>query len=361
MPRRRELLAAMLAAPVVGAATGPFELDVDSPVLRLGFGSCVSQRKPQTIWSHVAQHDPHAFVLMGDGIYPEHEGMDMPVADAIDAAYRVAAGRTELAEFRDRVPVIATWDDNDYGGSDIGRTFAHKERSKQRFLEFWANSKEARLRDRDDGIYAAWEFGAAGRRTQIIVPDLRFCRSEWAQVEDDFRAELAGSGFGPYRATTAPDARMLGERQWTWLADCLRRPARLRIIVSSIQCVPTGRGWESWSNFPGERARLFALLRDTRASGVVILSGDTHYAEVSRSDEARLGYPLWEFTSSGLTEFWPTPGPNPQRVGDAFPVCNFGILRVSWQTGDPLLVVEFYDDNGHRLRQQSLRLSELDA
>ena len=60
-------------------------------------------------------------------------------------------------------------------------------------------------------------------------------------------------------------------------------------------------------NFPHERERLYKLLRDTRAGGVVLLSGDRHLAELSVTD-AGLGYPLFDLTSSGLNQGSPKIG-----------------------------------------------------
>ena len=136
-------------------------------------------------------------------------------------------------------------------------------------------------------------------------------------------------------------------------------PGRVRLLVSSIQCVPEGRGWESWSNFPVEKARLLSLIHDTRAEGLVILSGDSHYAEISKLENSAVGYPLWEATSSGLTEMWPTPGPNPHRVGVAYPETNFGVVHVNWTSNRPMIVFEIYSADGVRLRQQSVLLDSL--
>ena len=50
-------------------------------------------------------------------------------------------------------------------------------------------------------------------------------------------------------------------------------------------------------NMPAERRnRLFKLLGDTRAAGVIIVSGDRHLAELSMID-AGIGYPLYDLTS----------------------------------------------------------------
>ena len=77
---------------------------------------------------------------------------------------------------------------------------------------------------------------------------------------------------------------MLGEDQWAWLEEQLRTPAEVRLIASSIQVVAEDHGWEKWMNFPHERERLYRLIRETRAEGVVFLSGDRHLAELSMMD-----------------------------------------------------------------------------
>ena len=361
MPTRRQIISGLLAGLAAGSVAGgkPSARSDNPGILRISFGSCVSQRKDQAVWTQIASKRPQCFVMMGDGIYPEHEGVELPVLEAIEKAYARASALGDLAGFRKQVETIAMWDDNDYGGSDIGAVFEDKCRSRDLFLDFWASPEEREARRRNSGIYGLWELGPPERRTQIILLDLRFCRSEWAQAEGSYRQTLSESGFGPYRQTSGSGITMLGETQWAWLASCLSKPARLRVLVSSIQLVAEGRGWESWSNFPAEKQRLLDLIRSTEAQGVVVLSGDTHYAEVSRQDDSVLGYPVWEFTSSGLTEFWPSPGPNPNRVGRAYPQTNFGLLTVNWLADHPMIVGEIFAAGGRQLRQESIPLDTL--
>ena len=59
---------------------------------------------------------------------------------------------------------------------------------------------------------------------------------------------------------------MLGEAQWAWLAERLREPADLRLLVSSIQVLAEGHGWERWGNLPAERERLIRLIAETEPS-----------------------------------------------------------------------------------------------
>ena len=40
---------------------------------------------------------------------------------------------------------------------------------------------------------------------------------------------------------------------------------------------------DEWSNFPRERQRLFDLIETTKANGVILLSGNVHFTEISRT------------------------------------------------------------------------------
>lgn len=52
-------------------------------------------------------------------------------------------------------------------------------------------------------------------------------------------------------------------------------------------------------NYPRERRRLFDLVLETGAEGVILLSGNAHFAELSQTGDGPC--PLLDFTSSGLT------------------------------------------------------------
>ena len=70
---------------------------------------------------------------------------------------------------------------------------------------------------------------------------------------------------------------MLGEAQWQWLEQELKKPAAIKLIASSLQLLPDFTGSESWANFPDDRKRLFTLIGKHKVNGVVIISGDTHW------------------------------------------------------------------------------------
>src|SRR5262249_48220194 len=129
------------------------------------------------------------------------------------------------------------------------------------------------------------------------------------------------------------------------------------LIVSTIQVVADGHGWERWGNFPRERQRLYDLIRDTGANGVIILSGDRHVGAIYRQTDG-VPYPLIEITSSGINQVFPgnrEPGPN--RIGAVFGAANFGTIDVDWSSGSVTLSVRGM--NGESVRRVSVALQDL--
>jgi alkaline phosphatase D len=305
---------------------------------RIAFGSCAEGAVPQPIWEAVLAADPDLFIFLGDNIYGDTR--DPAVLSAKYAQFAAQPGFRRLC---DRVPVLATWDDHDYGEDDAGADYPMKEVSQRIFCDFWGEPTDSLRRTRD-GIYDAVEFSAGGRRLQVLLPDLRFNRTPIRMLDlggkkyDEWTVELERAGRpvpGPYERNPDPQATMLGARQWQWLEAQLARPADLRVFASSLQVVADFPGWEAWINYAEDHQRLLQAIRSTRANGFLCLSGDTHYAEASCL-RTNVPYPLWDFTSSGLTETWPVLPPNSRRVGEAWREPNFGLLQIDWS--DPAAV-----------------------
>ena len=337
------LAAGLAAAPSLAAAAPDLlpsgaQAIAGKALTRIAFGSCAKESKDQPIWEAVLAAKPDLFIFLGDNIYG-----DTRDPAVLSAKYAQFAAQPGFKRLRDRVPVLATWDDHDYGEDDAGADYPMKEVSQRIFCDFWGEPADSPRRTRD-GIYDAVEFSAGDRRLQLLLPDLRFNRTPIRMLDlggkkyDDWTAELERAGRpvpGPYERNPDPAATMLGERQWQWLESQLARPADLRILASSLQVVADFPGWEAWINYAEDHQRLLQALRDRRADGLFCISGDTHYAEASVL-RTNAPYPLWDFTSSGLTETWPVLPPNARRVGESFREPNFGLLQLDWS--DPAAV-----------------------
>jgi alkaline phosphatase D len=342
------LLLGCAAAPAGGAQTAVLE--------RIMFGSCVLQSRPQPVFDTVVSLSPDLFVFLGDNIYA-----DTSNPEVMQRKYGRLAASPQFQRLLRACPVEATWDDHDYGQNDAGAEYPMKKRSRELFLDFW-NVPPDSPRRRHPGVYTARLYGPAGRRVQLVLLDTRSFRSPLRRGNPHPTDDL-----GPYVPWGSADSAgnppsLLGDEQWRWLEGQMREEAQLRVIASSIQVLNDQSGWECWGNFPEERRRLYRLIESTGAGGVVFISGDRHFAELSEATPPGL-YPLYDLTSSALN--FPHPsgrtGSNRHRIGGPYTQPNFGMLVLSW--GPPAtLTLQIRDQGGglrieHTVRLDSLRLA----
>jgi len=346
------LLAATLA-PAPGAEPAP-----DLLVTRIALGSCARQDRPMPIWSAVSGFKPDVLLLLGDNVYGDTE--DMAV---LRGKYDLLAADRGFGAVRNTVPIVAIWDDHDYGVDDGGREYPMRKESQQVFLDFFGVPADAPVRKRE-GIHRTLVVGPPGRRVQFICLDTRFHRSPLAVVPKAERVK----GRGPYRPTDDAEATILGPEQWEWLIAALREPAELRIVLSSIQVASVEHGWEHWGNYPAERARLLKTLRDTAAAGVIVVSGDRHSAEISRiaSGDDALAYPLYDLTASSLNQpkrVEQDDEPNRHRLGERFHGANFGSIEIDWATSaegrPPAVKLAIHDVDGKVVRSAEIPAADL--
>jgi alkaline phosphatase D len=301
---------------------------------RIAFGSCANQNLEQPIWEPLVAAKPDLFLFVGDNIYADTEDMEL-----MRAKYAKLAAQPGYQKVLRTCPLLATWDDHDYGVNDGGAWYPKRKESATIMLDFFKVPADSPRRQRE-GIYGAHVFGPEGRRVQVILLDTRTFKSR--QLKDKRSAEEIKQQrlVGWYVPQTDPDTTILGSAQWAWLEKQLRKPAEWRIIVSSIQVIADEKGMESWGNFPHERKRLYQLIRSTQSEGAVFISGDVHFSEISRTDDGP--YPLHDFTSSGLTNCNPVwaAAINTHRVGgQVYAKPTFGLLEFDWEAPVPTLTM----------------------
>lgn len=323
----------------------------NQPSFTLLYGSCLHQDKPQPIWNAINREPGDVFMLLGDNIYGDSEDPDV-----LAAKYKKQWQVEGFVQQRQRMPLIGIWDDHDFGVNDGGKEYPSKEASRQLMLDYFNEAKDSARRTRADGIYTSYIYGEAPHRVQIILPDLRWNRDAINHVTKvEYLAQKAPKNMGPYLPTTESGATMLGEKQWQWLEQQLQIPAEVRIIGSSLQLLPEFTGWEAWANFPADRQRLMDLLDKYQVNNLLILSGDTHWGELSKVIRKN-GQPLYEMTSSGLTETWHDVSPNQHRISKSFAHANYGVVKIDW-LGQPNISLTLKDVEGKAVFNQSFSVS----
>ncbi|MEM6456860.1 MAG: alkaline phosphatase D family protein [Acidobacteriota bacterium] len=331
-------------APSTSASSFP-ALDSSAALTHIGFGSCLHQDKKQPILDVVRDRDVDLFLMLGDNVYGD---VSVPTEmTELRAAYAQQMRNPGFAALRRQTPMLAIWDDHDFGLNDACATFPGRAQAEVLFDRFWRIPDGAASRTRP-GIYDAHVIGPPGRQVQILLLDTRFFRSNLTISADD---------RWRYQPDPDPSKTMLGHDQWRWLETELRKPADLRLLVSSIQVIADGHGWEAWRMLPTERDRLYNVIRRTGAAHLVILSGDRHRAGLYRRDDV-IDYPLFEITSSSLN--YPTTSPEepgPHRLGPTYRQENFGTVQIDWTAGT--LRLEIVDVQGKTALSQAIDVGML--
>ena len=346
----------LFAALVLVVFAAPSRAD-DKPLTRIAFGSCADQDKPLPIFDTVAATKPDLLLLIGDNIYADLDKSRKVTAEVIKEKYDALGKLPGYQKLKAACPIMATWDDHDFGKNDAGADFLLKDESQKLFLDFFG-AKPDDPRRTQKGIYTSAIYGPAGKRVQVLMLDTRYHRTSPKKAPFDPKTRIAG-----YLPNTDPDASVLGAEQWKWLEGELKKPAEVRLLVSSIQVISDDHPFEKWANFPNERAKLYSLLKSTGANGVVILSGDRHLAEISLDDKA-VGYPLYDVTSSGLNQGsknWRAPEANRNRVAAMPYGDNFGMILIDWSGDDPKLKLQVRDEDGDTTCGVAVRASTLKA
>jgi alkaline phosphatase D len=299
---------------------------------RVCFGSCYApQFKDSRIWRAIAARKPDAFLTLGDNVYQRDEN-GRPELLELREAYGLLAADADFAAVRAAMPVLPVWDDHDYGMNGAGADFPPRKNSEALFKHVWAIPPDDPRRSRD-GVYFARIAGPPGRRTQIVLLDMRYFLTE---------------------------ETFLGEAQWRWLEATLAEPADLRILASPLPVLAETTRLDGWREKPAERDRLLAHIGAT--NGVVIVSGDSHVGARYKRTEG-VAYPLIELTASSLNFPWredlhiPPGPPDPARIGEVLYEANFGLVEIDWDKGEVTLAL--YEDTGRRDRTQSAEIAAL--
>ncbi|MEM8696449.1 MAG: alkaline phosphatase D family protein [Pseudomonadota bacterium] len=312
--RRGMPLGQFRTAPAAGSSTD----------FSIGFGSCarIQQDPIQPIWEAVAATRPDLFLWLGDNIYADTRDMDVLALE-----YQRQRGVTAFQPVGRDVPQLAVWDDHDFALNDHDRTNPVKAEALGEFRRYWANPSYGT--PETPGVFFNKTHGAV----DIFALDSRYHRDP--NVDPD-----------------EPGKTLLGRGQMEWLKDGLRAADGVFKVLAcgSGWTTAKGPGGDSWASFLHERAELLNFIRDEAIEGVILISGDTHVAEINaipHSDEG--GYDLYEFVSSPLaqrpSQSWLTRTPDIRMVTPYNMSANFGLIEFAFD-GEPTATFTVRDPLG---------------
>ena len=142
------LILALLSAyrTVPQGSTPMAVIDETKPLKQIAFGSCIRQMQDAPILNTIVSAKPDLFLIIGDVIYldinDDATGLLDPwptesTLDRIQQVYRQMTAKPEYQNIKKNIPILAVWDDHDYGINDGSGNFALKGNTQDLFLDFF--------------------------------------------------------------------------------------------------------------------------------------------------------------------------------------------------------------------------------
>ena len=270
---------------------------------KIALGSCLHQDHPAPIWDAVKDNNIDSFFFLGDNIYGDvPSGLPWKLKRSYDKQKKV------LPSWLMSKQIHVIWDDHDYGKNDGGGSYRFKEYAQDLYIDFW-DIPDNDPRANREGIYYQQLQNINGLRVLFVGLDTRYFRSNIKEKDDVYLPNLE------------PEATFLGDKQWEWLKDTLKKEHDLLILASSIQVLATEHRFEKWSNIPSERNKLLTLL-ESLDSRVIVVSGDRHRAGLYQYND------ITEITASSLNRPTYSEETDSLLLGKTYTENNFGLISI---------------------------------
>ena len=293
-----------------------------------------------SIFESIAKKNPDIMLWGGDNVYLREADWDSK--SGIYHRYTHTRSLKEMQPLLASTQNIAIWDDHDFGPDDSDRSFYNKYTTQQAFKDFWANKSYGMDAEQKEGIFSSYNWSDA----EFFLLDNRFFKS-------------------PNKRLTG-EKTMLGTAQIQWLIDALTySKANFKIIVIGGQVLNTEAVFENYENYKSEKDFLLSEILANQIKGVVFISGDRHFTELSTLKRPNT-YPLYDWTVSPLTSGHGnveriTKEPNTNRVpGSLFAQHVFGTLSFSGEKETRQMKLSLFDKDGAELWNKTILKSELE-
>ncbi len=267
--------------------------------LRFAIASCMDdENHDPDIWIDMVEKDPDVIFFVGDSVYADRlrGSEERRSADPDQLWLRFCQARQTLEIFQSKklIPIIAVWDDHDFGRNDTGKTYPYVEESQKNFLSFFAQEEShCSVLARGPGVGSAFQYG----NQLFLLLDGRSFRE---------------TGHSPKRYAH------WGEEQEKWALDLIDQHQGFVWIMTGTQIFPSMIFKESVSKHHANNLNGFIDELRNRGTRAGFVSGDVHFSEISEIEDDFLGYRTYEFTSSSIhsTTFPGVPGiiPNKRRI-----------------------------------------------
>ena len=323
-----------------------WEYRKDAPDFSFAVGSCaytneIEKDRPGKsyggdyfIYSNILEKNPDFMLWLGDNVYFRE-----PDASKTGVYHRYSHDRAlpELQPLLSSVHHYAIWDDHDYGPNNSDRSFIHKNITLQAFKDFWANPSYGIEDNRGITTQFRWS------DIDFFLLDNRFFRTP--QNRKNIYREI------------------LGQKQVDWLIDALlNSKAPFKIIAIGGQFLNSEKVFENHINWEEEHKKILDLISEEKIEGVIFLSGDRHFSELSKMKRYD-SYPLHDFTVSPLTSGYCDICKNEEnkyRIKESTVFeRNFAIFNVQGASKNRILEYTIFNNEGKELWNYQINENDL--
>lgn len=248
------------------------------------FGSCLNQidGKGEGTMETMASVDADFNLFLGDTVY--YLPFDLGSKEAMAKPWMKNRNLAGFRKMGGKRPLLALWDDHDFGPNNADASFEGRDLTRAMFLEQFPRQLNTSLQQRE-GIYSSTKIG----NTRFILLDNRTFR------------DPTGRFF--------PAGSYLGEEQLRWFEEQVSlRDYEFLVVAGGSQFFAPNPLKETYSRHQEEFSKFRGFLREALTTPIIFMSGDIHMTEViDLRDEFPKG--AYEVTCSGLANI---PGPQHQ-------------------------------------------------
>lgn len=297
-----------------------------------GYGSNYS------IFESINSKNPDIMLWMGDNIYLREADWDTKTG--IYHRYSHSRSLKELQPLLAKTQNYAIWDDHDYGPNDADRSFYNKHITQQAFKDFWANKSYGLDVNQNEGTFSTFSWADA----EFFLLDDRFFKS-------------------PNNRKTG-EKTILGKQQLEWLIDALSSSkATFKIIAIGGQILNSVAKFENYECYKDEKNYLLEEIKSNNVKGVVFLSGDRHFTELSKiAVSATQNIYDWTVSplTSGISSSYKEEANSNRVEGSSFAENCFGIISFSGSKDKRQMKLTLFNKEGKELWNKVISQKELE-
>ena len=251
----------------------------DPPDVKFIIGSCSYINEPKfdrpgkpygsnfEIFNSINKKNPDFMLWLGDNTYLREP--DWNSRTGFIKRYSHTRAFPELQPLLASTHHYATWDDHDYGPNNSDGSFWLKETASEIFKLFWGNPN--------------YDVTGKGGITGFF---------QWSDLDffllDNRYHRTANNNLTGNR-------QMLGKDQIDWLINALSfSQASFKFVAVGGQVISNGAVYENYATYPDERKYLLDKIREAKIEGVIFLDGDRHHTILSKMQETKNDYPLYD-------------------------------------------------------------------